>query len=83
VPTIALIPKDDHRGLGFSQLLGLQKYCVDPYKDSPSKFISKYKKLWDDKKLIKKFLEDKTPYIKDLSIKNSKYVLEEFVKRYY
>lgn len=83
VPTIALIPKDDHRGLGFSQLLGLQKYCVDPYKDSSSKFISKYKKLWSDKKLTQKFLEDKTPYIKDLSSKNSKYVLEEFVKRYY
>jgi len=61
-----------HKLKGFAKLFNVEKYLADPSKKN--ELLIKFNKLWKDKKIIKKNLENKINKIKKLALDNFQYL---------
>lgn len=77
VPTILFVPQIDHRSIGFSKMLNLEEYIIDPSKDDGTDLINGYIKLHKNRNKVRARLQRKFIDIKNLCLKNAEFIVNE------
>ena len=77
VPTLVFVPQTDHRSIGFSKMLDLKEYVIDPSKDDGTDLINRYIKLYKNRNKVRAGLQKKFMDIKSLCMRSAKFIVNE------